>query len=51
MIWEREQADVLQPSETAALIIEPILGEGGYVVPPQGMNHPIMIGFASYNTA
>jgi 4-aminobutyrate aminotransferase len=24
------------PSETAAMIIEPILGEGGYVVPPPG---------------
>lgn len=24
------------PSETAALMIEPVLGEGGYVVPPPG---------------
>lgn len=24
-----------KPSETAAIIIEPVLGEGGYVVPPQ----------------
>ncbi|PRP73501.1 hypothetical protein PROFUN_02510 [Planoprotostelium fungivorum] len=24
------------PSETAAVIIEPVLGEGGYVTPPQG---------------
>ncbi len=25
-----------KPDETAAIIIEPILGEGGYVVPPEG---------------
>lgn len=25
-----------KPSETAAIIIEPVLGEGGYVVPPAG---------------
>ncbi len=25
-----------KPSETAAIIIEPVLGEGGYVVPPKG---------------
>ena len=25
-----------KPSETAAIIIEPVLGEGGYVVPPEG---------------
>ncbi|MDC7225420.1 MAG: aminotransferase class III-fold pyridoxal phosphate-dependent enzyme [Spirochaetales bacterium] len=25
-----------QPDETAAIIIEPVLGEGGYVVPPAG---------------
>lgn len=24
------------PSDTAAIVIEPILGEGGYVVPPAG---------------
>jgi 4-aminobutyrate aminotransferase len=24
------------PSETAAILIEPVMGEGGYVVPPQG---------------
>lgn len=27
---------VTSPDETAAIIIEPILGEGGYVVPPSG---------------
>lgn len=25
------------PRDTAAIIIEPVLGEGGYVVPPKGM--------------
>ncbi len=25
-----------KPNETAAIIIEPVLGEGGYVVPPEG---------------
>ena len=47
--WEPEQASdwclqelrfVLQtqtaPAETAALLLEPVLGEGGYVVPPAG---------------
>lgn len=29
-------ATVTAPDETAAIIIEPILGEGGYVVPPPG---------------
>jgi 4-aminobutyrate aminotransferase len=27
------------PQETAAILIEPVLGEGGYVVPPQGFLH------------
>lgn len=29
-------ATVTAPDETAAIIIEPILGEGGYIVPPSG---------------
>lgn len=29
------------PEETAAIIIEPVLGEGGYVVPPAGFMHAL----------
>src|SRR5918999_365524 len=29
-------ATVVSPSDVAALVVEPILGEGGYVVPPDG---------------
>lgn len=38
--WEAELMDlfeqVVRPSEVAAFIVEPVLGEGGYVVPPAG---------------
>src|SRR3970282_338612 len=38
--WPQEVRFVLQtqpaPAETAALLLEPVLGEGGYVVPPAG---------------
>jgi 4-aminobutyrate aminotransferase len=38
---DREHLDVLfrrlvSPSEVAAIVVEPILGEGGYVLPPEG---------------
>ena len=38
--WEAQLellfAQVVQPSKVAAFIVEPVLGEGGYVVPPAG---------------
>jgi 4-aminobutyrate aminotransferase len=39
--WCLDELDFLflsqtAPQETAAILIEPVLGEGGYVVPPQG---------------
>jgi 4-aminobutyrate aminotransferase len=38
---DREHLDILfrrlvSPSEVAAIVVEPILGEGGYVLPPEG---------------
>ena len=32
MLFER----LVSPSEVAAIVVEPILGEGGYVLPPEG---------------
>jgi 4-aminobutyrate aminotransferase len=35
-ITERLFARLVPPTEVAAIVVEPVLGEGGYVVPPKG---------------
>jgi 4-aminobutyrate aminotransferase len=44
--WCMEELELLlltqtAPSETAAILIEPVLGEGGYVVPPASFMHAL----------
>ncbi len=34
--WERELTSLVNPEEVACLVIEPIQGEGGFLVPPDG---------------
>ena len=34
--WERQLSSLVSPAEVAAIVVEPIQGEGGFVVPSEG---------------
>ena len=36
-----------EPNDVAAIFVEPIQGEGGYIVPPAGLARPICVSCAT----